>query len=53
MEEWDDLLYVFGPNPYVLQYAVYYTYYVYIYFVHLFMNISLPDEAYDVCMMPL
>ena len=50
---WDDLLYVFGPNPYVLQYAVYYTYYVYIYFIHLLMNISLSDETCDVCMMPL
>ena len=32
VEQWDALLYVFGPNSYVLQYAVYYTCYVYIYF---------------------
>ena len=53
MEEWDDLLYVFGPNPYLSKYVVYYSYYVYILFVLLLLNISLPDEASDVCMMPL
>ena len=55
MEEWDDLLYVFGPNPYLFKYAVYYSYYVYILFVLLLllMNISLPDKASDVFMMPL
>ena len=53
MEEWDGLLYVFGPNPYLFKYAVYYSYYVYILFIILLMNITLPDEAGDVCMLPL
>ena len=50
---WDDLLYIFGPNRYLFKYVVYYSYYVYILFVLLLMNISLPDEMSDVCMMPL
>ena len=45
--------YVFGPNPYIFKYAVYYFYYVYILFVLLIMYVSLPDEASDICMMPL
>ena len=50
---WDNLLYVFGPNPYIFKCAVYYSHYVYILFVLLIVYVSLPDEASDVCMMPL
>ena len=28
---WDDLLHVFGPNPYIFKYVVYYSYHVYIF----------------------
>ena len=45
--------YVFGHNPCIFKYAVYYSYHAYILFVLLIMYISLPDEARDVCMMPL